>query len=82
MEIFPEKNPDSLQGQSHTDHQVTHKWKKMARDPNLTESHMQAVFLGKRIQESEEPVPTQPTKKKIQVFTEYGQEESMVEVAV
>ena len=74
-------NFDSLQGKSHTDQQGTRTWKKLARDPNRSESHMQTVSLGKRNREREETVPTQPTKK-IQVTTKYGKEESMVEAVM
>ena len=74
-------NLDSLQGKSLTDHQGTCKWKKMARDPTPSESHMQTTSLGKRNREREETNHPQPTKK-IQVIIEHGQEESMVEAAV
>ena len=76
-----ENNFDSLQGKSHTDQQGTRTWKKLACDPNRSDSHMQTVSLGKSNREREETIPIQPTTK-IQVTTEYGQEESMVEAVM
>ena len=80
-EDISRNNLDSFQGKSLTDHQGTRKWKKMARDPTPSESHMQTTSLGKRNREREETNHPQPTKK-IQVIIEHGQEESMVEAAV
>ena len=74
-------NLDSLQGKPLTDHQGTRKWKKLARNPIPSESHMQTTSLGKRTREREETDHTQPTKK-IQAITEHGQEEPMMEAAV
>ena len=46
-----ENNFDSLQGKSHMDQQGTRTWKKLACDPNRSDSHMQTVSLGKRNRE-------------------------------
>lgn len=56
--------------------------KKISRDPNPADSHMQNATLGKRSRKESEETQPEQSNKKCHFFEEDGHEHSMVEATV